>query len=236
MDEGEFIDCVLELLPIYTTGKEVILQAEEADSASKSNISVFKEQRDAFDHLIRAMAAQWSDQAPPGKLQRDDYIKHHFSKARGHLFRAAYDALDSHSVILRKRIAQDMGSFSNEAITACFPDYYTTQHRIAQQAAVDIAARRKAKDIGDTETFQNFEEYRRIVKSLQDVRDACRAKVPALQEWSKKNAQSQIIWKVVLPILLALVGFVLGLVSQKSPTPVAPSQQPSAPAKAGAPS
>jgi hypothetical protein len=212
MDESRFIELMLDLLPIYTTGKDIIIEAEEGDDSSKSNISVFKEQRDALDHLVRAIAAQWGEQSPSLASGRDDYIVQQFSKARGHLFRAAYDALDGYSVILRKRILEDMTSFSNDAIVACFPDYYTTQHQTIQQAAFEVAARRRAKDIGDSETFNNLEEYRKTVKSLKSVRDACRAKIPSMREWSKRdgqNIQRGRVWDIVKTVATLLIGAVI---------------------------
>lgn len=44
-----------ELVSLYTKTKRLVLLAEQLDTESKSNIAIFKEQRDALDHLMRAL-------------------------------------------------------------------------------------------------------------------------------------------------------------------------------------
>ncbi len=193
-----------ELVSLYTKTKRLVLLAEQLDTESKSNIAIFKEQRDALDHLMRAL----EEVLPPSEGKKPNgYFALQIDKARGHLFRAAYDALDGLAVSCKIRIAEAMEGISNEAIHAVYSDYYP---HLVEIERIDhaIAERRNAKDIGDP-TLQNLEAYHsEIEKFCQIVKD-CQSRTTALWDWQKRDAKTKFKEKFFWPLVLAAIGAVV---------------------------
>lgn len=81
------------LADLYVQAKALILYSEEVDPDSRSNLQVIKELRDAFDHLMRVIVARVGTQAPDGASD-PDYASRNIHKSIGHIYRAAFDALD----------------------------------------------------------------------------------------------------------------------------------------------
>jgi len=78
---------------LYIQAKALILYSEEVDPESRSNLQVIKELRDAFDHLMRVIVARVGNQTSPGATD-PEYCSKNIQKAIGHIYRAAFDALD----------------------------------------------------------------------------------------------------------------------------------------------
>ena len=193
-----------ELVSLYTKTKKLVLQAEQLDPECRSNIAIFKEQRDALDHLMRAL----QDALPPVAAPRPDYFTLQIDKAKGHLFRAAYDALDGLAISCKIRIAEAMTGVSNEAISAVYPEYYDHLTEI-ERIDLEIADRRNEKDVGDP-TLDNLNAYQVEVERLCKLVVQCRAKAKPVREWDKRDARSQVRNKVLWPALGAVGGAALG--------------------------
>ena len=58
--ENEWLE-LERLVEIYVRTKELILDAEGIDEEARATITVFKEQRDALDHLMRFFAEAFND-------------------------------------------------------------------------------------------------------------------------------------------------------------------------------
>lgn len=190
-------------MSLYTKTKRLILQSEQLDPESRSNIAIFKEQRDALDHLIRAL----QDALPPANGQRPGYFVFQLDKAKGHLFRAAYDALDGLAISSKIRIHEAMKDVSNEAIDAVYPDYYEHLTEV-ERIDLEIAERRNNKDVGDT-TLDNLNAYQAEVERLCKLVTDCRSKARAMREWMKRDIRTQILSKVLWPALGAVGGAAL---------------------------
>lgn len=149
-----------ELVELYARTKRVVLQAEQFDPDSRSNISVFKEQRDALDHLMRALAAQEA----LATEQQSKYFHLQLDKAKGHLYRAAYDSLDGLAISYKLGFKELVEGLSKDTLHALFPDYHGV---LARVRAIDLAIteRRNAKDIG-RDTLENLEKYCEQVEEL----------------------------------------------------------------------
>lgn len=193
-----------EIVAIYTKAKKYILLSEQLDPESKSNIAVFKEQRDAFDHVMRSLGEGLKKGATPN----GEYIAGQFDKAKGHIFRAAYDALDGIAISCKIRLADAMKGVSNEAITAVYPKYYE-DIIVVDQVDRQIAEMRNNKDIGRG-TLQNMEAYSVAVDRLHELTMGCLSKVPAFKDWHRRNEKSDIrkvfFFKLGPAIILILVG------------------------------
>jgi len=190
-----------ELVRLYVRTKRLVLSAEEMDPESKSNIAVFKEQRDALDHVMRALAdvLDGEESDPPDPK----YFTMQLEKARGHLFRAAYDALDGLGVSCKIRIAKVMDGLSNEAIQAVHPQYYDHLVEI-EKIEQQIVTHRQQKDVGDR-TLENMDAYKNQVEKLYGYLRECQSRANALWEWQRRDGKR--IWKekVVLGLMIALL-------------------------------
>lgn len=90
------------LADLYVQAKALILYSEEVDPDSRSNRQVIKVLRDALDHLMRVIVARVGTQAPTDAAD-PEYTSRNIHKAIGHIYRAAFDALDGTVLSLRVR-------------------------------------------------------------------------------------------------------------------------------------
>ncbi|HEV3244559.1 MAG TPA: hypothetical protein VGZ31_09120 [Chthoniobacterales bacterium] len=201
MSNERFLKDLRELGVLYSKTKRYILRAEQVDPQSRSNIAIFKEQRDALDHVMRALWAHFE------KEQDEDYLCGQIEKARGHLFRAAYDALDGAGISFKLRIAEYMEGISNEAISAVYPNYYDHVVEI-NQIDLQIVEHRKRKDIGKT-TMQNMDDYSAVVDRLAELSDLVTGKTPAFHQWQRRHRKTKIIWAIAIPAAFIVLSFVL---------------------------
>lgn len=189
-----------ELVTLYTKTKKLVLLAEQLDTESKSNIAIFKEQRDALDHLMRAL----EEALPPSEGKKPNgYFRLQLDKARGHLFRAAYDALDGLAVSCKFRIKEAMEGISIDAIRAVYPDYYTHLVEVERIDRV-IADRRNAKDIGG-DSLQNLAAYHDEVEKLCSFVKDCQSRTRALWDWQERDSKSKLKEKLFWPLVLAVI-------------------------------
>ena len=221
MNEEWLSSQISELVLLYTRTKGFVLNAEEIDPESRSNISVFKEQRDALDHLVRA-AAKYQDGSNSGVDY--DYLKDQFSKAKGHIFRAAYDALDGLVISLKLRIHSCVQNASHEAIGAAFPEYWDHYSRV-EAIEKEVASHRQRKDVGNHHTLDNLDAYAASVSELNKISSQCIARTKAILLYdakrndelrkSKSNERRKtvldVILKIIIPIVTGLLGLWLGI-------------------------
>lgn len=193
-----------KLCQLYSRTKLIVLQAEQADPDTKSNIAVFKEQRDALDHLMRAIG----EHIDKGVESNKAYIADHFSKAHGHLYRAAFDSLDGIGVAAKVKLERAVEGFSNEALIAVYSEYFD---HVVEMDKLDeqITAHRASKDVSRS-TLQVLDEYSTSVARMAEISRGAVARVPAFQEWERRNAKKKLwerIEKIVIPLIVSLVTF-----------------------------
>jgi hypothetical protein len=167
---------------LYAKTKRFILLAEEVDPESRSNIAVFKEQRDAHDHIMRVVV-EAGRESP-----KTDYIDMHFEKARGHLFRAAYDALEGIAISCKLKLVP-LSDVPNGAFSAVYPEYWQ-QIVHFDKTHREITMARSNKDIG-RDTLQNLERYEQQVDHLYKVHHEMLLRVPALEDWTRRNEREK---------------------------------------------
>ncbi|MGA2662612.1 MAG: hypothetical protein ABSH34_34465 [Verrucomicrobiota bacterium] len=173
------------LVSLYTKTKALILRAEQVDPDSASNIAVFKEQRDAADHVMRILGAMHFN--PPDGVTKDDYIRTHFDKARSHLFRASFDSLDGIGLSSKLLLKQDIAGISNEAISAVYPTYW---EKVVEFDKLDeeVTKHRNAKDIGSN-TLSHLESYSAVVDGLHATAQEIRQHIKHLRDWDARNKE-----------------------------------------------
>lgn len=113
---GADIQQLKKLAELYIQAKGLILYSEEIDPESRSNLQVIKELRDANDHLMRVVVARLADNLPSGINDAQSYCHSNLDKAIGHVYRAAFDALDGTILSLREKVAKILDAYPQEVI------------------------------------------------------------------------------------------------------------------------
>lgn len=170
-----------DLVVLYTKTKSLILRAEQVDPDSASNIAVFKEQRDAADHLMRVLGATYGN--PPENVDPGEYIKTHFQKTNAHLYRAAFDSLDGIGLSCKLRMKEALEGINNEALSAVYPEYWKRIQEF-DELDIQVTAHRNAKDIGKN-TLAHLESYSKVMERLHALTQDFRQRIPLFHKWSE---------------------------------------------------
>jgi hypothetical protein len=197
--DDPFLLALKELGILYSKTKKYILRAEQVDPESRSNIAINKEQRDALDHLMKALL----EYTEKGEGAEGDYLCNQVDNARGHLFRAAYDALDGSGISYKIRIDKAMVGISSDAISAVYPEYF--QKHLAEINALDqkLVEHRGAKDEQRTKAPE-LDEYCASIERLYELSNDITNKIPAFRDWQRRDRRRKLIWVVCIPVALLL--------------------------------
>jgi len=187
-----------ELTLIYAQAKEIILRAEELDPSFRSNVMVIKELRDSNDHLMR-LFSEWILNG----AKNEKYMLAQIDKARGHVFRAGYDAIDGLVVGYKVRVADAMNKISNGAISDVFPEYYTSAAE-ADILSDKIASHRNDKDVAD-DTLTNLESYAQDAAKVAEFCKKTISRVPLMTAWDKKERRNVFLKDIFIVILAGAV-------------------------------
>jgi hypothetical protein len=157
-----------KLVLLYTTAKALILFTEELDPSSSSNLQIMKELRDAFDHLMQVLYSKYKKNKE-GNSHDLNYETENLEKAIGHVYRAAFDALDGTVISLKELIAKTLSPYPTDVITEVMPGYWDMKREISKLVK-DVSVHRGKKDIThdisdvlngyiqDVENFHNIYE------------------------------------------------------------------------------
>jgi hypothetical protein len=110
-----------KLVKLYINAKALILLTEEIDPNSQSNLQIIKELRDAFDHLMQVFYRKYEKKS--GGAYDQNFETENLEKAIGHVYRAAFDALDGTVISLKESIANALSAFPVEVIIEVMPEY-----------------------------------------------------------------------------------------------------------------
>lgn len=150
----------LQLIQIHNITKELYIKSEEYSDELYSFIQPIKEQRDAYEHVIRAQANFYS-------LDRNDaYIMKNLSKAMGHEYRAFFDTADFMSIILRSKMVDRLKAYRLEEILSVYPEYRDMKRDVTEIADQIVQLRMK-KDIGNVQDIYDLIiKYKKVIESL----------------------------------------------------------------------
>ena len=215
-----------KLVALYVQAKGLILYSEEIDPDSRSNIQVIKELRDAFDHLMRVFAARHTNIPPPGSVEQG-YCQKNLEKAIGHVYRAAFDALDGTTISLKQQIAEILEPYPVEVLTEVIPNYWSRKADL-NRLVLDVAKNRASKDVGGdlASTFDNYVAdnnalstfYDEIVK-LGPTLDECKAQKKLSESREDKRHRknhffSGLGYKSVAALFALIIAFFFGQQSE----------------------
>jgi hypothetical protein len=201
-----FRQALEQLGVIYSKTKGYVLRAEEVDPESRSNLAIFKEQRDALDHVMRALTEYFAK----GDEADEDYLCEHINNAVGHMFRAAYDTLDGTGVSYKFRLRDALKGISSKAISAVYPDYYTTVLPTLNKIDETIAEHREHKDEQRSVKIQDLDGYCSTIEALYGHVDEITVRIPEFRKWQIEDDREKRKWFVIVPSVIASVIFLLG--------------------------
>ena len=161
-------------LHIYT--KKYLLIAEEIAEKGEIFIQPLKEQRDAFDHLMRCYGVYFSHQETVGGENLEKYVLINLDKACGHIYRAFFDTADWLTYMLRKWIREKLQNAGDALCNQKLPDYKDIKIML-NEIPILVASLRESKDVakieradGQSQTIQEVKEYISILDNLIEIR------------------------------------------------------------------
>lgn len=194
------------LADLYVQAKALILYSEEVDPDSRSNLQVIKELRDALDHLMRVIVARVGTQAPAGAAD-PEYVSRNIHKAVGHIYRAAFDALDGTVLSLRVKITQVVDSYPLEVLNQVIPNYWDIKRKLNELSG-QVTEHRARKDVG-AEIGATLDGYVSDVEAIKCFYSELLSCGPALDEYAVRLAR-QDRKKLLRDWLIALGSAVIG--------------------------
>lgn len=214
------------IIELYGHTKDLILCGEEWSEELTAFIQPVLEHRNAYDHLIRILAARPTAKDFPddddiidledsldviADASRERAIHLNLHAMWRHQFRAFFDVADFLSIQLRKQIVDVLGPYSNANITTIFPEYYTSIRPELSTIIFDIVEIRKRKDLGrESEILEQVLLYKSKLNRLSQFLMEARNKIPALEEYRRKERRDRFWGGLALGVLYSVIaGLVL---------------------------
>ncbi len=184
------------VVEVYLHTKALILDAEEFDVGFRSFLQPKLELVNALEHIMRIEARKLrilesgrKDEPPADGVS--GYTQGNVDKALGHVYRAFFDTADWFAIRIREKIQQGMSGYSHVCISTVAPEYYRVIRPKLEQAAKDIAAIRKNKDVSGDDILEEVERYTEVLRELREYSDGIDRMIPSLQEYQEKEAGAE---------------------------------------------
>jgi len=207
-----FDDDWREICRIYLAAKRYILRAEELDPENDSDWASVIQHRDTLDHLVRVRSVELGI---VGKDNADAYMAANVAKAKGHAYRAFFDAADWLGILYRRDLRQIGKQYSLPTLDAVFPEYYAELCPAVARCGKEIAEIRARKDIADNggrpteRTISEMQMYEQVLAELDRYWDLSQARRPALEQRRRSERVSK-AGKIVAWIAGLLLAAFLG--------------------------
>jgi len=193
-----------ELFDLYEEVKKIVFLAEYENKEQKYIISSVNELRNSLDHIMRTFGS-------PENLEIN------FDKAKGHLYRAGYDAYEIIAISKLAAIKEIKEQFKFEAITRGYPDYFNKIIPVISETKKQLVSARANKKIDnglDVKTekkhFSKFEKITtELIKIVDDLDLHIDGIIEAQQEIRKKYWRNTIITTGLLALLIGLALLVI---------------------------
>lgn len=211
-----------ELIAFHNKANEVIIASERLDKEQRLSGVAIIELRSALTHIMRAHGIVYGvvDEkiiSEKTNIPAFDYCKKNIDKAKGHLYRAAYDAYDIIAINLSEKINEYLDSFSPQALYTVIPDAARNIAKPFKKAQALITVGKLEKDIGTLEIEKQFAEYETATFQLIDIVDELEDKMAELIEFDndlKKKDKKHIAIAVIgiaIGTILALIGITIAI-------------------------
>jgi hypothetical protein len=175
-------EAIQEMTILYKKVKKLIIDTEELNENEKDAFAPpLLELRSALDHLMRVSAFKFGYKIDV----QDDYPRKNLFKAKGHLFRAAYDSLDYLSIEITNAILDKVEPYSNEAIREVIPEYFDKIRPDLDDISKTIASIRVSKDMDD-KNCDDLDRYIAEIDKLRSYHQDVMRKKNSLTEYEMK--------------------------------------------------
>lgn len=185
-----------KLSSLYSEIKQIVLLAENVTAEKAVVLSAINELRNAFDHIMRC------------HLDECDYTEH-VRKAKGHLYRAGYDAYEIIAIDISEWIKKLLSEYKAPVIARILPDYYTKILPLVDSLEKRLRDARANKKVGNSSTHtesnilekvkEEFEEYSNLVTELSQVKDNIEAAIPTIEKIDSATQKLNVITKQLKP-------------------------------------
>lgn len=151
------------LCKIHILTKHYTLLAEEYSISMRAFLQPMKEQKDAYEHIIRAYTKKCENRI----LSDEDkeYMSKNIEKAIGHEYRAYFDTIDYLTICLRELISKELSGVAYKELIQVYPEY-DRYKKVLLDIPEQIAMYREKKDIGSSEMLKFASEYGKVVDEL----------------------------------------------------------------------
>lgn len=203
------LEQIKQLHDLYRDVKVIILIVEEVDPESRSNLQIAKELRDAFDHLMTVIDTRVNLESNEIN-DRDGYVEKNMDKVIGHVYRAAFDALDGSIISLKELIVNALEEYPSDVIKDVIPNYWNIRGKL-HELTENVASYRSRKDLGQA-SDQALNDYIRDVKVIDAVYREILSKGDVLDERNKEKSKAEskaYLKSIGSMIIAALVGALL---------------------------
>lgn len=168
-----------ELYLLYDKVRQAVILLENFNEGHKMYLAPVNQLRSALDHVFKAINCN-------EKTEQCDY---ELKKAKEHLDRAGYDALELLAANIGISIVQKLKKYNTKTITEVFPFYFTTIKPKLTDIKCIVATLRSDKKI-DSE--KSFSEYFEQISMLIEMDKKVDTMIPSLDEYEMKQKKEKI--------------------------------------------
>ncbi|MEI6141658.1 MAG: hypothetical protein WCP85_20470 [Mariniphaga sp.] len=172
-----------EIFNLYEEVKKIVLLAEYENKEQKYIISSVNELRNTLDHIMRIFGS-------PESLEKN------FDKAKGHLYRAGYDAYEIIAISKLTLISNVKDQFGLDAITIAYPDYFKEVVPLIKETKNELIFARANKKIDnglDVEIVEeHFSKFQDITTKLIKIVDKLNLNIDGIQEVHQNILEKEI--------------------------------------------
>ena len=202
---------------VIASEKAVACLSDELEGVGKERLSVtaINELRNAFDHAVRAQAVLhgWIPVPTKAGLPDYDYCHINLDKAKGHVYRAGYDALDIVTTARAEEIRKIRDGLRPSTLVTVFPQYADEIRQPLDQA---LQLCDEAKSSKDVESDNMGQQYYAMYKDALGLLDSVLSKLTdSLPELAAVDTEKRQEYKRQrnIAIILAIVGIVVTILA-----------------------
>jgi hypothetical protein len=215
-----FTEKFSELYNLYKEVKNIVFLAEYENKEQKYIISSVNELRNTLDHIMRS-------------FDSPEFMDSSFDKAKGHLYRAGYDAYE---IVVLSKLAEIKNlkeEFRIEAISLAYPEYFSIDIPTIKKAQLELASARGNKHIDNgiilsveekhfskfesiaTDLIKTVENLNLHIEGIKEVHQIIIEKEKVQKENEDKiyrhKQRTNFIYYVIVPAIILLIGTIINL-------------------------
>lgn len=190
--------------------KGLLLLAEELDLNGKVYFQPYNELRYALDHFNRAILSEINNE---DKSKIQSAIK----SATNHLQRAYSDTFEWYYLTIKSNIYNTLKPYSQQQIITAIPNYFSVLRPKLDEVGNILTVYKENKsseknslideEKGESNDITISPDY---INELKSINNTIRNAESALIEIKIKEQRHTIFEKILIPIIVGAVGFVLG--------------------------